>query len=129
MDRGAAGFRLDVPDTLLEDPGMRDNPIDEGLNWVGDPNMLHEYNMDLPEVHGIMRQLRKVVDEYPAAILLGETGSPETIDELLDWYGDSDELHLAMNFLYTNVKELSAEEFKKHVIAVSYTHLTLPTKA
>ena len=116
LDRGAAGFRLDVPDTLLEDPGMRDNPIDEGLNWVGDPNMLHEYNMDLPEVHGIMRQLRKVVDEYPAAILLGETGSPETIDELLDWYGDSDELHLAMNFLYTNVKELSAEEFKKHVI-------------
>ena len=81
-----------------------------------DLNMLHEYNMDLPEVHGIMRQLRKVVDEYPAAILLGETGSPETIDELLKWYGDSDELHLAMNFLYTNVKELSAEEFIKHIL-------------
>jgi alpha-glucosidase len=116
LDRGAAGFRLDVPDTLLEDPEMPDNPIGEGLNWVGDPNMLHKYNMDLPEVHGIMRQLRKVIDEYPAAILLGETGSPETIDELLVWYGESDELHLAMNFLYTNVRELSAEKFTRHVI-------------
>jgi alpha-glucosidase len=112
LDRGVAGFRLDVPDTLLEDPALTDNPIREGVNWVGDPNMEHLHNMGLTEVHEIMRELRALVDVYPGTILLGETSSPKDAHDLIRWYGENDdELHLAMNFFFTGVRELSVAGF------------------
>ncbi len=79
-NRGVAGFRLDAVDTLFEDPNLRDNPILPGKNAYGDPNMKNEYNTKLPEVHDILKGLRKVADQYDA-VLVGETAT-DNIEQL-----------------------------------------------
>ncbi len=116
--RGVSGFRLDAVDTLFEDPNLHDNPILPGVNVFGDPKEENKYNSKLPEVHDVLRELRKIADEYDA-VLIGETWTTD-IDELNRYYGDHDnELQLPMDFLFTTVKKLSAEEFRKQIAAVN----------
>src|SRR5581483_9335621 len=88
--RGVAGFRLDAVDTLFEDPTLRDNPIAEGKDKFGEPNQDRIYNTKLPEVHDVLRKLRKVADESNA-VLIGETWTND-IAELNKYYAHNDEL-------------------------------------
>ena len=62
--RGVAGFRLDAVDTLFEDPELKDNPLLPGKDKFGFPNEHEIYNKKLPEVHDVMRDMRKLADEY-----------------------------------------------------------------
>src|SRR3984885_10687316 len=116
--RGVAGFRLDAVDTLFEDPELRDNPIlQPGTNHFGDPIEQNKYNTKLPEVHDVLRGLRKVADESNA-VLVGETWTAD-VAELSRYYGQSnDELQLPMDFLFTTVNKLSPAEFRKQIAAV-----------
>jgi alpha-glucosidase len=115
--RGVAGFRLDAVSNLFEDPALRDNPLLPGVNNFGDPRMEDRYNDHLPEVHGILRDLRKVADEYSAA-LIGETWAG-TAAELKQYYGDhGDELQMPMDLAFTKIKTLSAPEFREHIAGV-----------
>lgn len=115
--KGVSGFRLDAVDTLFEDPEMRDNPVLPGTNRYGDPNMENKYNTKLPELHEVLRDLRKVADEH-GAVLIGETWT-NNIDELKRYYGEhSNELQMPMDFLFTTVNKLSAPEFRKQIAAV-----------
>src|SRR5438270_2684953 len=115
--RGVAGFRLDAVDTLFEDPDLRDNPVLPGKNKYGDPNMDEKYNKKLPEVHDVLRELRKVADQH-GAVLIGETWT-KNIDELKQYYGEhSNELQMPMDFMFTRVDKLSPPEFRKQIAAV-----------
>jgi alpha-glucosidase len=116
--RGVAGFRLDAVDTLFEDPELHDNPIVQpGTNNFGDPIEENKYNTKLPEVHDVLRGLRKVADEN-SAVLVGETWTAD-VAELSRYYGQSnDELQLPMDFLFTMVNKLSPVEFRKQIAAV-----------
>ena len=115
--RGVAGFRLDAVDTLFEDPDLRDNPVLPGKNKYGDPNMDEKYNKKLPEVHDVLRELRKVADQH-GAVLIGETWT-KNIDELKQYYGEhSNELQMPMDFMFTRVDQLSPPEFRKQIAAV-----------
>jgi alpha-glucosidase len=115
--RGVAGFRLDAVDTLFEDPQMRDNPVLPGLNKYGDPKEENVYNTKLPEVHVVLRDLRKVADENNA-VLIGETWTKD-VSELKQYYGDhSDELQMPMDFMFTKVDKLSPPEFRRQIAAV-----------
>jgi alpha-glucosidase len=115
--RGVAGFRLDAVDTLFEDPSLRDNPILPGLNKYGDPNEEDLYNTKLPEVHDVLRDLRKVADEHNA-VLIGETWTKD-VNELKQYYGDhSNELQMPMDFMFTKVDRLSPAEFRRQIAAV-----------
>ncbi len=116
-DRGVAGFRLDAVDTLFEDPDLRDNPILPGKNKFGDPNMEDKYNLKLPEVHEVLRDLRKVADQHNA-VLIGETWTKD-VSELKQYYGEhSNELQMPMDFLFTTVNKVSAPEFRRQIAAV-----------
>lgn len=54
--------------------------------------------MHRPEVHDVLRRFRRIADEFETKpILVGETWVDE-LDRLAAFYGDGDELHLAMNF-------------------------------
>ena len=87
LDRGVAGFRLDAIPTLFEDPQLRDEKEIGGTNAYGDPNLDDSYTENLPEVHDVMRRLRKLVASYPGdRVLIGETYLPN-IQELDKWYG------------------------------------------
>jgi alpha-glucosidase len=116
--RGVAGFRLDAVDTLFEDPDLRDNPIlGPGTNHFGDPIEENKYNAKLPEVHDVLRGLRKVADESNA-VLIGETWTAD-VAELNKYYGEGDnELQLPMDFLFTKVNKLSPAEFRKQIAGV-----------
>jgi alpha-glucosidase len=116
--RGVAGFRLDAVDTLFEDPKLQENPIVRpGTNAFGDPIQENKYNTKLPEVHDILRGLRKVADEHNA-VLIGETWTAD-VAELNKYYGEgNNELQLPMDFLFTMVNKLSPAEFRKQIAAV-----------
>ncbi len=117
LDRSVAGFRLDAIGTMFEDPALPDNPALPGLNWVGDPNQEYKYNTGLPEVHDVLRDLRKVIDSYDDRVLIGET-SGKDVPDLSRFYGkDLDEIQLPMNFFFTNINRLSPVEFRKQIAA------------
>ena len=116
-ERGVAGFRLDAVRHLYEDPQLRDNPVLTGKNEFGDPKMDNVYNMELPEIHGVLRDLRTLSDQY-GAVLIGETWTKD-ISQLQAYYGlHNDELQLPMDFLFTMVNKLSPDEFRKQIAAV-----------
>jgi alpha-glucosidase len=116
--RGVAGFRLDAVDTLYEDPKLQDNPIlRPGTNAFGDPIEDNKYNTKFPEVHDVLRGLRKVADENNA-VMIGETWTTD-VAELNKYYGEgNNELQLPMDFLFTMVNKLSPAEFRKQIAAV-----------
>ena len=59
--------------------------------------MLPVYTTDLPEVHEVIAGLRRVVDEFPERVLIGEIYLP--IDRLVTYYGRNLEgAHLPFNF-------------------------------
>ncbi|HUM06497.1 MAG TPA: alpha-glucosidase [Terriglobales bacterium] len=115
--RGVSGFRLDAVDILFEDPDLKDNPSLPGVNNQGDPNQDKKYNTKFPEVHDVLKKLRKVADES-GAVLIGETWTDD-IAELKQYYGGhSDELQMPMDFMFTTVNELSPAEFRKQIAAL-----------
>jgi alpha-glucosidase len=115
--RGVAGFRLDAVDTLYEDPDLKDNPPLPGNDKFGFPNTHEIYNKKLPEVHDVMREMRKVADEYDA-VLIGETWT-QSVAQLREYYGQrNDELQMPMDLMMTEFKQLSAPAFREHIGAV-----------
>jgi alpha-glucosidase len=92
LDRGIAGFRIDVAHGIVKDRQLRDNP---------DP-AVSTYNANREDVHEVFRRWRRLVDGYePTRVLLGETWVME-IERLARFYGSGeDELHLAFNFPFT----------------------------
>ena len=115
--RGVAGFRLDAVDTLFEDPKLTDNPLLPGTDKFGRPKTDEKYNKKLPEVHDVLRKLRKVADEH-GAVLIGETWTSD-INELKEYYGEhGNELQMPMDFMFTEVNKLSPPDFRKQIAAV-----------
>jgi len=104
LDRGIAGFRIDVAHGIVKDRELRDNPPagpdDKPVErWMGQRTI---FNMNRPEVHDVLKRWRTVVDRYgdPDRVLIGETWVP-TVERLVEFYGSGeDELHLAFNFVF-----------------------------
>jgi alpha-glucosidase len=116
LDRGVAGFRIDVAHGIVKDRELRDNP---------DP-AISTYNANRDDVHKVLRRWRRVVDEYePQRVLLGETWVMD-LQRLARFYGSGeDELHLAFNFPFT-FSNASAEELRS---VVETTESVLPERA
>lgn len=113
MQRGAAGFRIDAVSRLFEDPQLRNDPYLPGRNAYGDRNIEHKYTDNLPEVHDVLKEVRKVVDRYPGdPVLITEADEPN-ITELTKMYGNGDEVQLPMDFQIADVNELSAPRFRE----------------
>jgi alpha-glucosidase len=114
LDKGAAGFRMDAVSRLFEDPNLHDDPILPGKNAFGDPNIQHKYTDDLPEVHDVLREIRKLADGYSGdPVLISEADEP-TIQDLVKMYGpNNDEIQLPMDFKVADLNKLSAREFRR----------------
>jgi len=116
MRHGVSGFRIDAVSRLFEDPEMRDDPYLAGYNAYGDRNIQHKYTDDLPEVHDVLRELRKVVDAFPGDPVLVTEADEPNVTELTKMYGvdgKNDEVQLPMDFQIADVNELSAVKFRK----------------
>jgi alpha-glucosidase len=116
LNRGVAGFRLDAVPTLFEDEQLRDEKVLPGANAYGDPNLDDSMTNNLPEVHQVMRDLRKLSNSYPGnRVLIGETYLPDTA-ELRKWYGpDQDELQLPMDMLVGFTDKLDVALFRSRI--------------
>jgi alpha-glucosidase len=68
----------------------------------------------LPEIHEVLREMRKVVDAYPGnPVLISEADEPN-IKELTKMYGaKNDEVQLPMDFQIADVNKLFAPDFRK----------------
>jgi len=99
LDKGVDGFRVDVMWHLLKDDQLRDNPPNPDYDEQHDSpyrEVLPVYSSDQPEVHAVVREMRRVIDEYDDRLLIGEIYLP--IESLVTYYGDRDEAHLPFNF-------------------------------
>ncbi len=104
LDRGVDGFRVDVITLLIKDEQLRDNPRNPDWNGV-DPfeAFLPIYMHNRPEVHAVIREMRKLIDRYPERVLIGETYLPPA--DLRGYYGAQlDECHLPFNFNLISLK-------------------------
>lgn len=115
LERGASGFRLDATPYLFEDPTY---PNDPHPPPPGAAASLKPYNSGRPENHQVLREMRKILDNYPGhPVLVGES-STATIEDLAKVYGQNhDEIQLPMDFLFGNLTTLRAPMFKKQVDA------------
>ncbi|GGF47166.1 alpha-amylase [Azorhizobium oxalatiphilum] len=105
LDRGVAGFRVDVIWHMLKDKGFRDNPPNPDFIEGRNPyqRLLPVHTTDLDEVHGVIAGLRKVVDAYPDRLLIGEIYLP--VERLAAYYGANlDGAHLPFNFALLEVE-------------------------
>lgn len=119
LDLGVDGFRLDAPGTLFEDRELRDSSetrsqtelylalrnassTEDCQRAAQDLERLYERQVEQPEVHEVMQELRQLTDSYQDRVLVGE------VDDLA-YYGDgSNELHLVFNFPLLRTERLDA---------------------
>ena len=117
LKKGVAGFRFDAIPTLFEDPGLKDEKILPGTNPYGDPNIDGSLTENLPEVHDVMRRLRKLSDLFPGdRVLIGETYLPN-VQELDKWYGGAkhDELHMPMDMQVGFLNKLDVNTMRQRI--------------
>ncbi len=99
LDKGVDGFRVDVIYYMIKDEFFRDNPPNPDFKPDEDPQnaQIPVYSYNLPEVHPLVRRMRKLFDEYEDRVLIGEIYLPYS--ELMLYYGsENDEAHLPFNF-------------------------------
>ena len=102
LARGVDGFRVDAIPVAIKDELLRDNPpfrrpsAIPGLAIGGDQDPL--WSMNRPEVHDVIRHLRRVAAEFPGRVLVGEAYLP--VEELAGYLGNGagDEFDLAFDF-------------------------------
>jgi len=95
LDRGVDGLRIDALQGLGKDPALPDVAAELAAVPFCDQN-------DYPFTHEILRGLRKVFDSYPHhPVAVGEVFLLTT-EQIAEYYGENDELHLAFNFAPMN---------------------------
>ena len=99
LERGVDGFRVDVLWHLIKDEHFADNPPNPDWRVGMDPYqaLIPLYTADRPEVHEVVRRMRRLIDEYPERVLIGEIYLP--VERLVHYYGvDLEGAHLPFNF-------------------------------
>lgn len=118
LKRGVDGFRFDVAHHYCKDELLRNNPSflvkdkfeSEKMPWkdralqanlfylLGLPEFQKtKYNKHHPETHNVLKEIRAVIDSYPAKTSVGEIENEDPAVTAC-YYGDNDELH--MNFYF-----------------------------
>jgi len=114
LDRGVAGFRLDVINWLIKDEMLRSNPFGFGPTPRPYDLQKHLFDRNRPETHPIIRELRALVDSAGERMLVGEVYSEPPGDPALSasYLGQGDELHLAFDFSLLFSKWSAARFFR-----------------
>jgi alpha-glucosidase len=102
LDRGVAGFRLDVFNVLIKDRQLRDNP--KATKADGIENLILGqrtlYNLSQPETHAVLKRWRTIINEYDG-LLLGESAFIMDVPRASVYYGERhDEVQLIMNLAF-----------------------------
>lgn len=101
LDRGVDGFRLDLFNSMMEDPEFEDNPFSWTMMFNEDEGFFQkmENTLNYSATYTFASELRQVMDEYdqPQRFLLGEVFGD--YQQIKGYMGNgSDKLHLAFLF-------------------------------
>src|SRR5450432_3420404 len=99
LRKGVDGFRVDVIWHLIKDAQFRDNPPNPNFREGRPPHekILPQRTTDQPEVHDVIAEMRRVIDEFDSRVLIGEIYLP--VERLVSYYGrDLAGAHLPFNF-------------------------------
>ena len=88
LGKGVDGFRVDVIWHLIKHADFLDNPPNPHFREGRPPHetILTRYSTDQPEVHDVIAEMRRVVDEFDARVLIGEIYLP--LHRLVAYYGN-----------------------------------------
>ncbi|MFP5238168.1 MAG: glycoside hydrolase family 13 protein [Acidobacteriota bacterium] len=126
LNKGVGGFRFDAITTLFEDPQWRDEMpvLDKNGKPVrgrnGEIELQDTRTNNLPEVHPVMQEMRRVTDKYDSnkfpgdRVLIGETYLPN-IGELEKQYGPpgKPEFQLPMDTQIGFINKLDVATFRQ----------------
>ena len=112
LERGVDGVRLDAINFCYHDRLLRDNPPKPERERTGrgfSPDnpyayQYHWYNNTQPENFAFLERLRRLLDDYPGAVSLGEISSEDSLATMAEYVGET-RLHMAYSF------ELLTEEY------------------
>lgn len=118
LDKGVDGFRLDLFNSMMEDPQLRDNPFAWKLITEDDKGFFQHmiYTLNFEQNYQFAEELRAVMDEYqqPQRFLLGEVfGEYEAIKQYLG--NGQNRLHLAFLFDILTF-DFSADYFRQKLL-------------
>jgi len=71
LEKGIDGFRLDLINYLLEDKDFRDNNF-TAAGWYMGCFQDSQHTRDLPETHRVIAEFRRMLDEFPERMMVGE---------------------------------------------------------
>lgn len=136
LDRGVDGFRIDVAHSLYKEESLRDQVLAPGetqadvaainaADGMVAPHVHDEPMWDQPEVHGVYRRWREVLDEYDDRMAVAEAWTQT--QESMARFVRADELHQTFNFQWL-VAPWSAEAFRtvitSTIAALEHVHAT-----
>ncbi|XCB30821.1 glycoside hydrolase family 13 protein [Arcanobacterium hippocoleae] len=125
LDHGVAGFRVDVAHGLVKDPELPNWQFHwEMVNGGSElaENVPHPPMWNLPAVHEIYRQWRKVLDEYGTDRMLVAEAWVDPLSEMAK-YVRADEMSQSFNFPFL-CAPFAASAYHQ-VISESFTELDL----
>jgi alpha-glucosidase len=112
LDRGVDGFRIDVAHGMAKPEGLPDMVPMEDTGLLADHGP-GDHRFDQDEVHAVHRRIRRVLDQYPGTMAVGEVWVSD--DDRLARYLRPDELQLAFNFKLLTA-EWSTEDLRDAVV-------------
>lgn len=99
LDKGVDGFRVDVIWLMMKDEALRNEPPNPNYR-EGDVPFLqldHIYTQDVPGIHELIREMRRLTDSYDERVLIGEIYLP--MERQAAYFGqNNDECHMPYNF-------------------------------
>ncbi|MHA7275279.1 glycoside hydrolase family 13 protein [Arthrobacter sp. Hz1] len=99
LDRGVAGFRVDVAHALIKADGLPDwGGRADGGSTPGFP-FTEAPMFGQPAIHDIFRRWRSILGEYDGERILCAEASVDPLSRLADWVRE-DQMHQTFNFSY-----------------------------
>ncbi|MFP4003499.1 MAG: alpha-amylase family glycosyl hydrolase, partial [Alphaproteobacteria bacterium] len=115
LDRGVDGFRLDVANSYLHDPALTDNPPEPDptpYHWAHAPRLQrHCHDANRPENAEMLREIRKLMDDYPGSFAFGEFSEAP---EMIGAYAGPGALHSGYTFDFIEDERFEPGGFKAY---------------
>jgi alpha-glucosidase len=105
LERGIDGLRLDAINFCFHDARLRDNPprpanTRKAVGFKADNPygyQWHHYNNTQPEMLPLLERVRKLLDEFPNVVALGEISSDDSTATVAEYTGPG-RLHMGYSF-------------------------------
>ena len=133
LKRGVDGFRLDVANAFLHDPGLEDNPAVPDSErtasyWARAANMqLHRHDSNLEANRDVLDEIRRRVERYPDRFVMGEfSEDPERCGAFVS---PEEGLHSGYSFPLLHATRLGPEFVREHYDMLARFHKHWPSIA